>query len=127
MKRIILAALVGVLVSGPAWGADDDAVLLHCDGWIENVRKERHGIADNVQIARDGSWIMWAGEEYSWSEKFSTKDAWSYRFKSIGTDEIINFSPSVMSLSATGMGSYAGEGSNFSLYACFPIESPFKF
>jgi len=28
MKRIILAALVGVLVSGPAWGAETDLMLI---------------------------------------------------------------------------------------------------
>lgn len=64
VKRIILAALVGLLVSWPVLAADDGVgVLLHCAGWIQNVSGERHGIATNVQIAREGSWIMWAGEK----------------------------------------------------------------
>ncbi len=28
MKRIILAALVGMLVSGPAWGADEKGIFV---------------------------------------------------------------------------------------------------
>ena len=118
VKRIILGALVGMLASWPVLAADD-SVLLHCDGWIENVRKERHGIADNVQIARDGSWIMWVGRKRSRTGEQPKGGEWNYRFKGLlKKDEDIRFDPTDMSLI------YSGDNVA-RLYACFPIENPF--
>ena len=120
VKRIILGALVGMLVSWPVLAAED-SVVLHCDGWIENVRKERHGIADNVQIARDGSWIMWVGKKRNRTGERPNEGSWYYEFKGLlNRDEEISFSPTNMFLA------YFGDKTT-KFYACFPIESPFKF
>ena len=126
VKRVILGALVGTLVSWPVLAADD-SVFLHCDGWIENTKGDpRHGVAVNVQIARDGSWIMWAGEKYSRSEISSKRDRWHYEIKFAKTNTSIFFTPTDMSLSSTGALDTGG-GRHTSLYYCFPIENPFKF
>ena len=118
-KRIILGVLFWMLVSWPVLAAED-SVLLHCDGWIENVRKERHGIANNVQIARDGSWIMWVGKKRNRTEEQPNGGRWIYRFKGIANrDEDIFFDPRDMSLNNVSKKSIR-------FYACFPIESPFK-
>jgi len=60
--RPIIPALVALLVSGPAWAAEDDAILLHCGGLhLDPVKKFRHGSSKNILIARDGSWISYGG------------------------------------------------------------------
>ena len=117
VKRIILGALVGMLVSWPVLAADD-GVLLHCAGFLENVQKERHGFAENVRIARDGSWIMWVGEKRSRTREHPNGSSWDYEF-SYRNEDII-FGPTDMSLV------HIGEKTVRS-YACFPIENPFKF
>ncbi len=117
VKRIILGALVGMLVSWPVLAAED-SVLLHCAGWIENVKKERHGIANNVQIARDGSWIMWVGEKRRRTQVQQKGTRWIYRFKGLLKKDVdIFFEPTDMSILRT-------EEDSIALYACFPIENP---
>ena len=129
MTRLIIPALVALLVSGPVWAAEDDAVLLHCSGWIEDAKKVRHGIARNVQIARDGSWIIWREEkigrykEQSSLQLFELQHReWAYVFWNSITkgEERIYFKPDKMRMLHIGKG--------FSeLVACLPIENPFKF
>ena len=121
VKRIILAALVGLLVNWPVLAADDGVgVLLHCAGWIQNVSGKRHGIATNVQIAREGSWVMWAGEKKSRTtrEQPSWVQQWTYEFRVFKKDERIFFDPRDMALTHSGDEFYEQ-------YACFPIENPF--
>ena len=118
-KRIVLGALVGMLVSWPVLAAED-SVLLHCAGMLTTVNKERHGFAENVEIARDGSWIMWVGKKRSRTGEFP-RGSWDYEFKDhLKKDESIIFSPTGMTLT------YLGDGTT-RILACFPIESPFKF
>ena len=118
VKRIILGALVGMLVSWPVLAAGD-SVFLHCNGWIENAKKERHGIANNVRIARDGNWIIWEGKKRSRTRGQPKGGIWVYTFKdSLITNENVRFYPSDMSLI------YLGDNVG-SLYSCFPIENPF--
>ncbi len=129
MKRIILAALVGVLVSGPVWAAEDDAVLLHCSGSIKQEKKVRHGVARNVQIARDGSWIIWREEKIGRHKEQSSLQLfelqhrkWVYVFLNRITkeEERIYFKPDKMRMLHVGK--------DFSEFlACFLIENPLKF
>ena len=66
MTRLIIPALVALLVSGPAWADDDDAVLLHCSGLqvlSEPTVNPRETTHKNFLIARDGSWIDWVGKK----------------------------------------------------------------
>ena len=130
MKHIILAALVGVLVGGLAMAAEDDAIILHCSGWIEHAKKVRHGVARNVQIARDGSWIIWQEEKISRRKEpsslylfeFQHSRKWTYVFRNRITkgEERIYFKPEKMRLLHIGK--------DFSeMVACFPIENPLKF
>jgi len=59
-KVIIVAALVGVLVSGPVWADEKDAILLTCSG--KYVQGKSAPITKNITIARDGSWIDFGGK-----------------------------------------------------------------
>ena len=134
MKRIILAALVGVLVSGPAVAAEDASVLLHCSGWQEDTEGGRHGDAINMRIARDGGWIIWNGTKRNRTEeKKDSSPTWYYVFQwgvklNMRGDNIfktkkgnlIQFSPKSMTLY------YDGFFGNKWL-ACFPITNPLNF
>ena len=50
----MMVAVVGLLVSGTAVAADNETVLLHCNGYIENIHGKRHGFSENVLIDVNG-------------------------------------------------------------------------
>ena len=120
-KRIILGALVGMLVSWPVLAADD-SVFLHCTGFMENVKKERHGVAKNVWIPRDGSWIMWVGKKWNRTRELQTVGNWVYIF-----DDPISGKDVEIVFNSTDMSLLQIEDNAVETYACFPIENPFKF
>ena len=116
-KSITLGALIWMLVSWPALAAED-SVLLHCAGWFQNVEGKRHGNAENLRIARDGSWIMWDGRKRSRTKVQPKGSSWDYEFEILEGNEDIFFDPTEMSLWHLG-------GGTSRMYACFPIENPF--
>ena len=82
MTRLIIPALVALLVSGPAWGAEDDAVLLHCSGQVVTEGKTINR-TDTFLIAQDGSWINHSGSfrierTRSFKDKSGKVDEWQY-------------------------------------------------
>ena len=122
MKRIILAALVGVVVSGPVWAAEDDAVLLHCSGYIKKDSiSQDHGGSRNIKIGRDGSWIIWTSDKITRTRVGRGSFRWIYEYRNLlSEEERIEFAPSEMVLIHFG-------GKNIMNLSCFPIENPLKF
>ena len=131
MKRIILAALVGVLVSWPATAAEDDAVLLHCNGvgfgGKNNAGKEQPISNKNVVIARDGNWINWGvAGKIPRTEK--TEGAWTYEYVGSRSKRSIriDFLYKKMEMLVFDTLGAIGERIVYT-YACFPIENRLKF
>lgn len=128
MKRTILAAVVPLLVSGPAWGLED-AVLLHCSGRYtpEGTYKKnetRHEpMTENILIAKDGKWIDFDGKIKRTS---IAARLWHYKETKTKFSKWIildfrNLTILVIFKDDIGktMGSLRG--------GCFPIENPLKF
>jgi hypothetical protein len=132
MKRIILVALVGVLVSGTALAANDDAIHLHCSGLQINYiyskeppYLENHiAIFKNFKIALDGSWLS-VGELKA-TRILEQKNLWMYRLKELGGTMVVSVNPKDLNLSYTWK-SYLAKpedtGSNISM-ACVPYKNP---
>ena len=131
MKRIILVALVGVLVSWPATAAEDDAVLLHCNGvgfgGKNNAGKEHPISNKNVVIARDGNWINWlVAGKIPRTEK--TEVAWTYEYVGSRPKRTIRIDFLSKKMEMLVYDKYEATGESFVYtYACFPIENPLKF
>ena len=129
MTRLIIPALVALLVSGPAWAAEDDAILLHCSGSIL-VHKNWYGAANNIKIEREGKWIIWNVKKNP--RTFATKrrktvqggvhpPMWTYEFQNkIGEKESIHFNPNNLWLAFTSE-------NVTKFFACFPIKNPLKY
>jgi hypothetical protein len=137
MTRLIIPALVALLVSGPAWADDDDAVLLHCSGLqvlSEPTVNPRETTHKNFLIARDKSWIDWVGKKRERTEVFTPFGRnplgtdkhflWGYTFGDSGPQKRkikILFDPLRMTLTRHIPGVV------IKVLECFPIKSPFKF
>jgi len=111
MKRLILAALLVVGVSGEVVASDDEAVLLHCFGEAT--------IEKNIRIAKDGSWLD--------TGLFPNRDA---RFKSAAgiwyyKSEDVNGNPIEYRFSAETMKLVLTVGDSWTFSHCFPIQNPF--
>ena len=123
MKRII-PALVALLVSGPAWADDDDAVLLTCTGnYIEKATTE------NITIARDGSWIDF-GSKITRTKNMG--DVWIYKEEADGNRDImkmnIYFNPDTLGITAIYNPSRSqGRGPSIFRGGCSPIKNPLKY
>jgi hypothetical protein len=126
MTRILAAALVALVVSGPAWA--DDAVLLHCSGTLlkyfeGNVIRKEPAIR-NVRMAKDGSWMEF---DSSKMDRILTESgSWFYITEPPRkTDPVldINFSYGTLFISAVYL-----KGIKFISRieaACIPIKNPF--
>jgi hypothetical protein len=126
MKRAFVAALVALVVSGPAWGkdkavADDAKVLLHCNGWLQNTTGERHGTSQNMWISKTGSWIEYQGKRV---KRFNKHGKWFYKTKGLLGDTVtINFDPDNMTQRVLTYSDQSGTSAN---YSCVPIsKNPF--
>ena len=123
MTRFIIPALVALLVSGPAWAADDDAVFLHCSGkYIEGTVEPS---TKNIMIARDGSWIDFYDKI---SRTKTTASRWMYDEGAVEGKLIrmfISFDFENLGIIAT----YNTKGSPSGLFtgSCIPIKNPLKF
>jgi hypothetical protein len=127
MTRILAAAFVALVVSGPAWG-EDDAILLHCAGnYIGKDGVVKSQGVYNILIARDGSWI----EHHSFSfgradRSVSRPRHWVYRpnRQLPGIERIIYFKRRLLTISLEHK--YEGEDMYSFEASCVPIENPFE-
>ena len=131
MKRIILAALVGVLVSGPVWAAKEDGVILHCSGWSKDEQNRVSSITENHFIALDGSWIEFNSQRIKRTEIQESGKVviWIYEFSSAGISLFIRFDAQRMKIFANDkfLRSSGITWSKVIKLDCFPIENPLKF
>ena len=100
MKRIILAALVGVMVSGPVWAAGDP-ILLHCTGEkrIKNGKEETKSWERRILLAREGEWAEFLFKRLKRVNTLETRP-WFFFYKRDGYVLNVYFHP--LTLEVTG-------------------------
>ena len=119
MKRLILAALLAVGVSGVAVASNDDWIMLHCSGdeyiLADNQLKAK---SINLKIKRDGTRMSFDGRAFPRSKDHGNQ-RWDFRDK----EDLWRFNPQTMVLSVDHY--LGGKQLPIKKIACQPIENPF--
>ena len=126
MKRLILAALLTVGVSGEAVASDDEAVLLHCVDAYPNSEIIAKGPSNpiNVLVSRTGDWIEIQDHERG-ARVSSEANIWEFKvsYKHVKHDIVsisLNWEKLTMILGRLWMGKGVLEN-----FVCQPFKNPF--